>query len=49
MQLIPSIVKWFNTKRINQIEQFKKYPAETQKDILFNILNTAAFTRNNFV
>jgi len=44
MQLIPSIVKWFNTKRINQIEQFKKYPAETQKDILFNILNTAAFT-----
>lgn len=44
MQLIPSIVKWFNTKRINQIEHFKKYPSEIQSDILFSLLNTAALT-----
>jgi hypothetical protein len=44
MPLIPSIVKWFNTKRINQIELFKKYPVETQQEVLFNILKLAAST-----
>ncbi len=44
MALIPSIVKWFNTKRINQIELFKKYPVETQQETLFNILKIAAST-----
>lgn len=44
MPLIPSIVNWFNTKRINQIELFKKYPVETQKETLFRILAKADST-----
>ena len=44
MALIPSIVKRLYTKRISQIEHFKKYPAETQKELLFGLISTAAFT-----
>jgi hypothetical protein len=44
MAIIPSIVKWLNTNRLNQIEHFKKYPVETQQEVLFKILATAALT-----
>jgi hypothetical protein len=44
MAFIPSIVKWLNTNRLNQIEHFKKYPVETQQEILFKILASAAET-----
>ncbi len=44
MPLIPSIVRWFNTRRLNQIELFKKYPAEIQQETLFNILKPAERT-----
>jgi len=44
MAIIPSIVKWLNTNRLNQIEHFKKYPVETQQQVLFKILSTAAMT-----
>jgi len=44
MAIIPSIIKWLNTKRIDQIELFKKYPVETQKETLYRLLARAAST-----
>lgn len=44
MPIIPSIIKWLNAKRIDQIELFKKYPVETQQEILYNLLAKAAST-----
>jgi len=44
MAIIPSIVNWLNNKRINQIEIFKKYPVETQKETLYRLLAKAAKT-----
>jgi hypothetical protein len=44
MAIIPSIVNWLNIKRINQIEIFKKYPFETQQEILYQLLAKAAKT-----
>jgi hypothetical protein len=44
MTIIPSIINWLNAKRINQIELFKKYPHETQKETLYQLLAKAAST-----
>jgi hypothetical protein len=44
MAIIPSIINWLNVKRINQIELFKKYPCETQKETLYRLLAKAAST-----
>ena len=44
MAIIPSIVNWLNNKRINQIELFKKFPEETQKEVLFGLLTKASNT-----
>jgi len=44
MPIIPSIVNWLNTKRIDQIELFKKYPVETQQETLYKLLAKAAAT-----
>ncbi len=44
MAILPSIIKRLNTKRISQIVQFKKYPAETQADILFRLIGNATST-----
>jgi hypothetical protein len=44
MAIIPSIVNWLNVKRINQIELFKKYPFETQKETLYQLLAKARST-----
>lgn len=44
MPIIPSIIKWLNAKRIDQIELFKKHPFETQQEILYNLLAKAAST-----
>ena len=44
MAIIPSIINWLNVKRINQIEIFKKYPVETQQEILYGLLAKAAKT-----
>ena len=44
MPIIPSIINWLNVKRINQIELFKKYPFETQKATLYELLAKAAST-----
>jgi len=44
MAIIPSVVKWLNAKRISQIDLFKKYPCETQQEILYKLLAKAAST-----
>ncbi len=44
MAIIPSIVKRLNTKRISQIEHFRRFPSETQQDVLFKILSFAGST-----
>ncbi len=38
MSFIPSIINWFNTRRLHQIELFKKYPMETQQETLSRLL-----------
>ena len=44
MAIIPSIISWLNSKRIDQIELFKKYPVETQKETIYKLLAKAAST-----
>lgn len=44
MPIIPSVVKWLNTSRLDQIERFRKYPVETQNAALYKLLAKAAFT-----
>jgi hypothetical protein len=44
MAIIPSIISWLNTKRINQIDLFKKYPVETQEETIYKLLARAAAT-----
>ena len=44
MPLIPSIVNWLNVKRLHQINLFKKYPDEVQKEEFLQLLNEAKDT-----
>jgi hypothetical protein len=44
MAIIPSIINWLNTKRISQIELFKKFPCETQDETIYQLLAKAAST-----
>jgi hypothetical protein len=44
MAIIPSIVNWLNNKRISQIESFKKFPVETQNEVLFGLIAKASNT-----
>jgi hypothetical protein len=44
MSIIPSIINWINTKRLSQIELFKKYPVETQQELLHHLLSRATDT-----
>ncbi len=44
MPIIPSVVKWLNASRLDQIEKFKRYPVETQNATLYKLLAKAAAT-----
>lgn len=44
MPIIPSVVKWLNANRLDQIEKFRKYPVETQVATLYKLLAKAAAT-----
>ena len=44
MPIIPSLIKWFNTKRLHQIDLFRKYPEETQQETLMRLLNSSRDT-----
>jgi len=44
MPILNSIANWLNTKRIYNIELFKKYPFEVQQEILYGLLEKASET-----
>ncbi len=44
MALINTIVSWFNTKRLSEIEFTKEHPVETQNEVLAKLLDTAKNT-----
>ncbi len=45
MSIIPSIINWINTKRLTQIDLFKKFPEETQQETLMRLLSRAEDTK----
>ena len=44
MPLINSIVTWLNFKRLYQIDLFKKFPFDVQRESLFKLVNRAKST-----
>lgn len=44
MAMLPSIINWLNTKRLYQIDLFKKYPVETQQETLTQLISRARDT-----
>ena len=44
MPLIPTIINWFNVKRMHQISLFKSYPVEVQEEELMKLLGKAENT-----
>ena len=44
MPILNSIANWLNTKRIYNIELFKKYPFEVQQETLYGLLARASDT-----
>lgn len=44
MAIITSIVNWLNYKRIYEIDLFKKHPIDTQREVLFQLLDKARDT-----
>ena len=39
MPFIPSVIKWINAKRLSQIDLFRRYPVETQQEVLTRLLS----------
>jgi len=44
MQIINSIVTWLNFKRLYQIDLFKKFPFDAQREVLFDLVDKAKRT-----
>jgi hypothetical protein len=44
MAILPSILNLLSSKRLSQIERFKKYPVETQQESLHKLLAKSANT-----
>lgn len=44
MPIITSIVGWLNTKRLHQIDLFRRFPLEVQEETLFKIIDKACDT-----
>lgn len=44
MPFVTSIINWFNVKRIHQIDLFKKYPFDTQKESIMKLVDKASET-----
>ena len=45
MPILSSIMNWVNTKRLHQIDLFRKYPVDVQRETLFKLLDEAKDTR----
>jgi len=44
MPFLNSVISWFTTKRMYQIELFKKFPIDVQRDTLIELINSAKDT-----
>lgn len=44
MAILNSLVNWINYKRLVEIDLFKQYPVDAQREVMFNILNKAEQT-----
>lgn len=44
MPILNSIISWLTVKRMHQIELFKKYPVNVQKEVFFNLIDSAKNT-----
>ena len=44
MPILSSIVNWLNIKRIHQIDLFRRYPADVQREGLISLLDWAKNT-----
>ncbi|HOP05102.1 MAG TPA: GH3 auxin-responsive promoter family protein [Tenuifilaceae bacterium] len=44
MLIIKSLVRWLNTKRLHQIDLFRRFPLEVQEETLFKLLDRAKNT-----
>ncbi|MDX9847388.1 MAG: GH3 auxin-responsive promoter family protein [Tenuifilaceae bacterium] len=44
MPILPSIINWLNTKRLHQIDLFRRFPCEVQEELLHNMINRAKET-----
>jgi len=44
MPLITSIISWLNTKRLYQVDLFRKYPYDVQKEVFSRLIDKAART-----
>lgn len=45
MPILSSIINWVNTKRLHQIDLFRKYPVDVQRETLFKLLDEAKDTK----
>lgn len=45
MSILPTVIRQFKARRLNQIENFRKFPVETQEKLLFDLLKSAESTR----
>ncbi len=44
MSILPSVIRRINSRRLSQIDNFKKYPVEKQKEVLLRIIKAAETT-----
>jgi hypothetical protein len=44
MPILSSIINWVNTKRLHQIDLFRKYPVDVQRETFFKLLDEAKDT-----
>lgn len=44
MPILPSIINWLNTKRLHQIDLFRRFPCEVQEELLHNMISRAKDT-----
>lgn len=44
MRVLNSIINWINIKRNHEIELFRQYPSDVQREVLFEIIRQAALT-----
>jgi hypothetical protein len=45
MPIIPSIINWINSKRLDRIDMFVRHPLETQQEVLYRLLARASSTQ----